>query len=72
MNLSRLFKTIFLLEFISGLYIAVKELFKKSTEYDLDMSPNDVIENTIRNNINIWNYLSKGMNLEIKILKLKK
>ena len=44
-----------------------KELFKKSTEYDLDMSPNDVIENTIRNNINIWNYLSKGMNLEIKI-----
>ena len=30
MNLSRLFKTIFLVEFISGLYMAIKEIFKKS------------------------------------------
>jgi len=30
MNFSRLFKTIFLVEFISGLYMAVKELFRKS------------------------------------------
>ena len=30
MNLSRLLKTIFLVEFISGLYMAIKELFRKS------------------------------------------
>ena len=30
MNLSRLLKTIFLVEFISGLYMALKELFRKS------------------------------------------
>ena len=30
MNFSRLLKTIFLVEFISGLYMAVKELFRKS------------------------------------------
>ena len=30
MNFSRLFKTIFLVEFISGLLIAIKELFRKS------------------------------------------
>ncbi len=30
MNFSRLLKTIFLVEFISGLYLAVKELFRKS------------------------------------------
>ena len=30
MNLGRLFKTIFLVEFISGLYMATKELFRKS------------------------------------------
>ena len=30
MNLSRIFKTIFLVEFILGLYLAIKELFKKS------------------------------------------
>ena len=30
MNFSRLLKTIFLVEFISGLYMAIKELFKKS------------------------------------------
>ena len=30
MNFSRLFKTIFLVEFISGLFMAVKELFRKS------------------------------------------
>ena len=30
MNLNRLLKTIFLVEFISGLYMAVKELFRKS------------------------------------------
>ena len=30
MNFSRLLKTIFLVEFISGLYVAVRELFRKS------------------------------------------
>ena len=30
MNLSRILKTIFLIEFIAGLYIAIKELFRKS------------------------------------------
>ena len=30
MNFSRFLKTIFLVEFISGLHIAIKELFKKS------------------------------------------
>ena len=30
MNLNRIFRTIFLVEFISGLYMAVKEIFKKS------------------------------------------
>ena len=30
MNLTRLFKTIFLVEFIQGLYMAIKELFRKS------------------------------------------
>ena len=30
MNFTRLLKTIFLVEFISGLYMAIKELFKKS------------------------------------------
>ena len=30
MNLSRIFKTIFLVEFIFGLYLAIKELFRKS------------------------------------------
>ena len=30
MNLSRILKTIFLVEFISGLYMAIKELFRKS------------------------------------------
>ena len=30
MNFARILKTIFLIEFISGLYIAIKELFKKS------------------------------------------
>ena len=30
MSLSRLLKTIFLIEFISGLYLAIKELFSKS------------------------------------------
>ena len=30
MNINRLLKTIFLLEFISGLYMAIKELFRKS------------------------------------------
>ena len=30
MNLNRILKTIFLVEFISGLYMAVKEIFKKS------------------------------------------
>ena len=30
MNLARLFKTIFLVEFVSGLFIALKELFRKS------------------------------------------
>jgi len=30
MNFSRLFKTIFLVEFIAGLYMAIKELFRKS------------------------------------------
>ena len=30
MNLNRLLKTIFLVEFITGLYMAIKELFKKS------------------------------------------
>ena len=30
MNFSRVFKTIFLVEFILGLYLAIKELFKKS------------------------------------------
>ena len=30
MNLSRLFRTIFLVEFIFGLYLAIKELFRKS------------------------------------------
>ena len=29
MNLNRLFKTIFLVEFVSGLYLAIKELFRK-------------------------------------------
>ena len=33
MNLNRLIKTIFLIEFISGLYMAVKELFRKSKTY---------------------------------------
>ena len=28
MNLSRLFKSIFLIEFITGLYLALKELFR--------------------------------------------
>ena len=30
MNLSRILKTIFLVEFISGLYLAIRELFRKS------------------------------------------
>ena len=30
MTIYRIFKTIFLTEFISGLYMAVKEMFKKS------------------------------------------
>ena len=30
MNFSRFLKTIFLVEFISGLYMAIRELFKKS------------------------------------------
>ena len=30
MNIVRLFKIIFLVEFISGLYMAIKELFRKS------------------------------------------
>ena len=30
MNFGRIFKTIFLIEFISGLYMAVKEMFRKS------------------------------------------
>ena len=30
MNLNRILKTIFLVEFISGLYMAIKELFRKS------------------------------------------
>jgi len=30
MNFNRLIKTIFLVEFISGLYMAVKEMFRKS------------------------------------------
>ena len=30
MKLGRLFKTIFLLDFVSGLYMAIKELFRKS------------------------------------------
>ena len=30
MNLNRLLKTIFLVEFISGLFMAIKELFRKS------------------------------------------
>ena len=32
MNLSRFFKTIFLLEFVSGLYIAIKELFENQRQ----------------------------------------
>ena len=30
MNLSRILKTVFLVEFVSGLYMALKELFRKS------------------------------------------
>ena len=30
MNFSRIIKTIFLLEFVSGLLMAIKELFRKS------------------------------------------
>ena len=30
MNFSRILKTIFLVEFISGLYLAIRELFRKS------------------------------------------
>ena len=30
MNFSRIFKTIFLVEFIFGLYLAIRELFRKS------------------------------------------
>ena len=33
MNLNRLLKTIFLVEFITGLFMAVKELFKKIKNY---------------------------------------
>ena len=36
MNLSRILKTIFLTEFIQGLYMAVKELFKKSRNSHLN------------------------------------
>ena len=47
MNLNRLLKTIFLVEFITGLFMAVKELFKKSKtinypfEKGLNQSPNE-------------------------------
>ena len=30
MNLSRIFKTVFLIEFVKGLLMAVREIFKKS------------------------------------------
>ena len=30
MNISRFLKTIFIIDFIQGLFIAIKELFKKS------------------------------------------
>ena len=30
MNFNRIFKTIFLVEFILGLYLAIRELFRKS------------------------------------------
>ena len=40
MNLNRLFKTIFLVEFISGLIMALKELFKNQTiNYPFEKGP---------------------------------
>ena len=30
MNFNRIFKTIFLVEFVSGLFLAIKEIFRKS------------------------------------------
>ena len=36
MSISRLLKTIFLVEFISGLYLAIKELFKLAKENSKD------------------------------------
>ncbi len=37
MNFSRLLKTIFLVEFISGLYMAVKELFNAAKKIDPEL-----------------------------------
>ena len=39
MDLGRIFKTIFLVEFISGLFLAVKELFKKSKTINFTKVP---------------------------------
>ena len=41
MNLSRIFKTIFLVEFIKGLLMAIKEMFKKSktVNYPFEKGP---------------------------------
>ena len=41
MTLSRIFKTIFLIEFIKGLSMAVKEMFKKSktVNYPFEKGP---------------------------------
>ena len=36
MTLSRIFKTIFLVEFIKGLLMAIKEMFKKSKTVNLE------------------------------------
>ena len=37
MNIGRILKIIFLVEFISGLYMAVKEMFRKSKKYKLSI-----------------------------------
>ena len=62
MNLSRLLKTIFLVEFISGLYMAVKELFKKSLMKIIDIKKKieKILDNNKATNITSINLKNKS------------